>query len=84
LGSAAVTIVIPQVEKVDGEIRVSRRRSRMIIEHSNASDDNYVGISSTGRIELRKRNQKTPLFAINPSTEVLHALQSETSGAIEE
>ncbi|MFP6782267.1 MAG: hypothetical protein VCB59_11280 [Gammaproteobacteria bacterium] len=84
MGSAAVTIVIPRVEKVDGEIRVSRRRSRTIIEHSNASDGNYGGVSSTGRIELRERNQKTPLFAINPSTGVLHALQSETSEAIEE
>ena len=84
MGSTAVTIFIPQVEKVDGEIRVSGRRSRTIIEHSNASDDNDVGASSTGRIELRKRNQKTPLFTINPSTGVLHALQSETSEAIEE
>ena len=84
LGKASVTMIIPTVEKFDGRIRLSRRRARTVIEYSDSNNENYIGISSSGRIEIRKKNQTTPAFAINPATGILHALQTTTAARVEE
>ena len=69
--------------KIDGEIRVSRRRPRTVVEYSDKSNDNYIGISSNGRIEFRKKDQTTPTFVINPVTGVLHELETDTIARLE-
>ena len=83
LGKATVSIIIPVTGKIDGEIRVSRRRPRTVVEYSDKSNDNYIGISSNGRIEFRKKDQTTPTFVINPVTGVLHELETDTIARLE-
>ncbi|MFT4563324.1 MAG: hypothetical protein ACI9BW_003078 [Gammaproteobacteria bacterium] len=79
LDPVEVAILIPLTKKIDGEYQFSRRRSRTVVGHSDISDAYHVGISESGRIEIRSKDPDKALFVINPATGNLHSLQPVTT-----